>query len=138
MGTDCRADSELEQGLVEGLDTAMNKKDDTLPHILDRTDPLWPIQQAFLEVACRSREDNSNDLFLLACIDYIETFDKDPPEHIEKLFREWAPIQAKLTWEMNHDPYMIGLEAAEREGPEALKKFCQEHPMSEYHGEESK
>ena len=108
----------------------MNMNEGARPHILSTEDPLWPTQQAFMEVAHRSGETNPNKLYLLAIEDYRRVFRKLPPRLIQRLFRKWSKIHA----EINSTPYMqylVRMGEAEIQGDEALAEFLANNPEPE-------
>jgi len=109
------------------------------PHILPLDHDRYSDQQSFREISCRSREEDPDKLLELAVADYEDIFCSPPSEELMAMYREWAPIEAKINAENNADPYMQGLEAAEKESPEALAKFMEDHPVSEFnnHGVET-
>lgn len=71
--------------------------------ILPHDDKLYPIQQAFREVAVRSGEESPSALFELARTDYLQTFEIDPPKDVAALFQQWSVICAKLNTEFRED-----------------------------------
>jgi hypothetical protein len=103
--------------------------------LLSRDHPDYPIQQAFCEAACLSREEDPDKLYKLAMADFTSHAGPDlkrdrifPPIRIRKAFRKWSIIQAGNNAKVNNDPYMQGLEAAENVGPEARDKFLVDNP----------
>lgn len=91
--------------------------------LLSHDHPDYCIQQAFCEVACRSKEQNPKKLFDLALADYVSHASPEsrrtaifPPIRVCSAFRKWSTIQAANNKNVINDPWMKGLEAAEDVG----------------------
>lgn len=99
--------------------------------LLSHDHPDYSIQQAFCEVAFRSREQDPDKLYRLAIEDY-ENYAPKADERIQTAFRKWAAIQANNNVLMANDPWFQGLEAAENIGPEACDKFMADNPRGPF------
>lgn len=73
-------------------------------HCLPQDDPLYYVHQGFVELACRSREEDPDKLVELAWLDHVEVFDAEPGPELESLFKAWSKVHAKLNIEINLDP----------------------------------
>lgn len=108
--------------------------------LLSHDHPDYRIQQAFCEVACRSKEQNPKKLFDLALADYVSHASHEarrtaiffPPIRIREAFRKWAVIQAASNKNVANDPWVKGLEAAEDLGPEARDQFMADNPRGAF------
>jgi hypothetical protein len=94
--------------------------------LLSHDHPDYSIQQEFCEVAVLTRETDPDKLFALALADYEGIVKAD--DRIRKAFRKWAVVQASRSASVKADPYMMGLEAAEEQSPEAADQFMKDNP----------
>lgn len=95
--------------------------------VLSHDHPDYYIQQAFSELACRSRLTDPDKLYDLAIEDY-ENYAPKADERIQAAFRKWSVHQAANNVVMANDPWLQGLVTAESLGSEARDQFLANNP----------